>query len=91
MKKYRYDVKKARAFASAYAVFQSIENDNDLKKNNISLSDYYIIGDLLKEFSTLPDYWLLCTFSAVAAWFKNNGLRVKYPDRENINYRISLY
>ena len=85
-----YDAKKARIFTAAYDRFYSIENDTDLDKNNISLSDYGTIKEFLKEFSNLPDYWLCCMTPAVAAWFRDNGFRVKNPDRENINFRISI-
>lgn len=86
----KYEAKKARIFTRAYSDYMIIENDQDLKKNKITLAEHAIIFDLLKEFSTLPDYWLLTSFSGVAAWFKNKGFSVRYPDRENINYSIGF-
>lgn len=85
-----YNAKKARIFTKAYDNFFSIENDADLKKNNISLSDHAIIFELLKEFSTLPDYNVLTSIKTVALWFRNNGFHVRFPDRENINYSIGF-
>ena len=86
----KYDVKKARIFTRAYSDYMEIENDQDLKKNKITLAEHAIIFDLLKEFSTLPDYCLLTSFSGVAAWFKSKGFFIKVPDGENINYSIGF-
>ena len=86
----KYDAKKARIFTRAYSDYMEIENIQDLKKNKITLAEHAIIFDLLKEFSTLPDYWLLTSFSGVAAWFKSKGFSVRVPDRENLNFCIRL-
>ena len=40
---------KVKILNKAYTKFQSIENEKDLKKNGLTLSDYRILFDVLQE------------------------------------------
>jgi len=46
----------------------------DLKKNKLSMSDYYMLGDMLTD---MIDGQIVSTiYKNVALWFKRNGAKV---------------
>lgn len=61
-------------YERAYRAYMSIETAEDLKKNKLTLLDYRVICETLKD---LYDTGESATFiENVAKWFKNQGLIV---------------
>lgn len=81
-----------RIFATAYSKFTDISDDRDLKRNNLTLSDYHTVYDILKLLSGCRKGEQAKTFCpAPARWFEKNGFTVKEPNGNEVNYIISLY
>ena len=82
-------VNKMHIFVNAYEKWRTIENDRDLKKQNLTLFDYGIVSDCLKRLSNINGERYLTICSSVANWFSKNGFNVNM-DSNNVNYVISL-
>lgn len=80
---------KIKIFVKAYDKYRIIEDDADLRKNKLSLSDYYEVGECLKSLSRIDDKVFHTIMSGVAKWFEGNGFKV-VKDENNVNYQISI-
>lgn len=78
--------KKARIFTSAYDKINSIEYASELEKEQLIITEYYTILDILSIMEDLksPAY---CFMAGVAKWFSRNGFTVK---QAGVNYKISI-
>ncbi len=83
----RERTRKMHIFVKAYDKYRIIEDEADLRKNGLSLSDYYIVGDCLKELSDIEDKSFVTFIESVARWFESNGFTV---NKQVVNYEISL-
>ena len=78
---------KNRMIAWIFSDYTSIENDADLRKRHLSLTDYNIVHDGI---CCLAKYKPFMTFvSNVAEYFKRNGFSVNM-DENGINYVIDF-
>lgn len=78
---------KNRMIAWIFSDYTSIENDADLQKRHLTLSDYNIVYDGI---GCLAKYKPFTTFvSSVAEYFKRNGFSVNM-DENGINYIIDF-
>lgn len=64
-----------KAITKAYTNLRNIENDEDLKKAKLSLSDYYAAKDLFKELST-PGHAARSFIKNVALFYENCNFNV---------------
>ena len=79
---------RMRIFANAYSDYYAIENMNDLQNNRLTLAEYHVLSDVLKELSTITDGKIVYTFmDRVAMWLLNHGFTVI---EHGINYAISI-
>lgn len=78
---------KSRMIAWVFSDYTSIENDADLRKRHLTLTDYNIVHDGI---CCLAKYKPFTTFvSNVAEYFKKNGFSVNM-DENGINYVIDF-
>jgi hypothetical protein len=78
---------KNRMIAWIFSDYTSIENDADLRKRHLTLSDYNIVYD---GNGCLAKHKPFTTFvSSVAEYFKRNGFSVNM-DENGINYIIDF-
>ena len=76
---------KNRMITWVFSDYTSIENDADLRKRHLTLTDYNIVHDGI---CCLAKYKPFTTFvSSVAEYFKRNGFSVNM-DEDGINYVI---
>ena len=80
---------KIKIFVKAYDKYRIIEDDADLRKNKLSLSDYYEVGECLKSLSRIDDKVFHTIMSCVANWFKDNGFNVVHHEG-GTTYHISI-
>lgn len=82
--------KRMQVFASAYSKYMNIENDADLKKERLTLTDYKIAFDVLRLLSGVNGSAVPVLSSGVAEWFRRAGFIVDDPHENKINYIISI-
>lgn len=93
---YAASVKKMKAMTKAYNVWQTIENAVDLRKNKLTLNEYQVLTDILRELSAMESDGVYTFFAGVAEWCRKHGLVVIDPDGESeddikkVNYWIGL-
>ena len=78
-------IEATRAITKAYTKLRGCENMQDLKKLNLTLSDYNAAKDLFGELST-PGTGTATIIKAVAEFYKNCGFDVSY---QGIAYQIN--
>ena len=76
-------------FVKAYDKWRMIEDENDLKKNRLTLTEYHAVADILKALSGIDDSRYETFMAGVANWFEKNGFNVCI-DSNNCNYVISI-
>ncbi len=79
--------KRINIFASAYHDFINIQDDNDLRNNNLSLSDYKELKYLLKSLSNIDDTIVSTLYKNPFLWLKERGFFTK---QDTIGWQISL-
>lgn len=77
---------KMKRFATAYGNFKDILDDNDLKRNSLTLSDYNNVYYILATMSDCKTTSETC-IKSVADWFKRNNFVVT---EKGIGWKISL-
>lgn len=82
-------VKRINTFVKAYDKYRVIDDENDLKKNRLTLTEYHAVADILKALSGIDDSRCETFMAGVANWFKANGFNVCI-DSNNCNYVISI-
>lgn len=82
------------AFINAYRKYQSIDNERDLINNGLSLSDYYILSDVMSQLNKKDCEGVWCISDNVAKWCNTFGLYVTYSKAlgayNSVNYWISV-
>lgn len=76
-------------FKKAYKAWQKIDTAADLKKNKLTLAEYHILTDILRELSKLNGKTAYTFSDGVANWLKKHGFTVNM-DNNKINYLISI-
>lgn len=79
--------KKIKTFTAAYSKYIDIQDDRDLRKNHITLCEYHVIFDILKELSDITEKKAETISEGVANWFKRNGFAVA---ERGVGFSISL-
>ena len=81
--------KKTALFTTAYSKLQEIEDNKDLKTNQLSLSDYDAVYDCMKVLSDFKrNPYVITCIGNVAAWFIRQNFKVTKHDE--INYKIEI-
>ena len=68
----------------------------DWRKDNLSLNEYRVLTDRLRDLSSMESDGVYTFFAGVAEWCRKHGLVVIDPDGESeddikkVNYRIGL-
>ena len=77
----------------SYMKYYAIENDADLRRNNLTLNEYRILTDVLDIICNRKSDGVWTFSSGVAEWCKQNGLIVNNPHGDDaiscVNYWIS--
>ena len=81
--------KRMHTFVKAYDKYRVIEDDRDLAKNHLTLTEYYTVAEILKDLSGINNNKSVTLISGVASWFERNGFNVEM-DEHNCNYVISI-
>lgn len=76
-----------KAITTAYSTLKSIDHSNELKKHNLTLSDYNGAIDIFKSLST-PGSSAKTFIKAIADFYKKCGFLVS-EDPEKVNYIIT--
>ena len=93
---YTANAKKMKAMTKAYKAWQTIDNNADLRKNKLTLTEYHVLTDILRKLSTMESNGIYTFWSGVAEWCRKHGLVVTEPDVESddnvksVNYWIGL-
>lgn len=78
-------VKQMKLVSKAYNRLEAMENEQDLKRNGLTLLDY---GAAIQVYNELVHRGVSETFMGdVADWFERMGFKVT---RENINYEVTI-
>jgi hypothetical protein len=86
---------KIRIYASAYKKLMVIEDEGDLRKNKLSLTDYYVLYELMEKLSHFDDCKIVYTINSnVANWFSRMKFKVTPPHEGNnvemVSFGISI-
>ena len=93
---YTANAKKMKSMTKAYKAWQKIDNNADLRKNKLTLTEYHVLTDILRKLSTMESNGIYTLWSGVAEWCRKHGLVVTEPDVESddniksVNYWIGL-
>lgn len=79
---------QTKVFTKAYNAFMAIENDNDLRRNNLTVAEYRMLYDVLVSLCKIQGVYSLCLSKNVAMWCRKYGLQVEEPHGNEVNYKI---
>jgi hypothetical protein len=84
---------RTKILSKAYEKFCSIEKETDLRKNELTPTDYYILLDVLKQLNRVDCEGVWYISKGVANWCKKCGMLVTPPGGfgvyNSVNYWIS--
>lgn len=68
---------KIKIFTKAYCKYRDLYDIKDLKREKLTLTEYHLVGDILKSLSGINDMETTTFVEAAANWFKRNGFSVE--------------
>lgn len=80
-------VKKAKKI---YDKWSMIDSNDDLRRNKLTLEEYHVLTDILRELLHDKKPQTLCFYGGIAAWCRKQGMTVIDPHGYELNYTISL-
>ena len=81
---------KIRIFTKAYRDYKTIQDDEDLRKNQLTLHEYHILQNVLSDLSAIKDKVVYCISEKVAKWCERHDFKVESPYDNQVNYKIYL-